>query len=656
MKLGSKIACGFGSLIVIAVSLGSLAIWSMNGVKKSTTTLADATVPAVAIATEIERTSLQTMYAIRGYGFTEDEQFLKQGRSQLDKVRQAVKDAESHAEKHGLPILKENAAKAHAKAEEYGKLVDQTVDLTAALDKDKLASGTAADRYMKLCADYLNSQDKKLREVLQKPLADPSANEAAVLDRVQKMKIANEIVDIGNAIRLESWKAIANRDPQQLRNALQNFDKVNAHLDELKTITKQEINFKQISDCRDAGKAYNDAMQSLLVHWNAREEVAKKRLEVGTAVLDAAALTAKTNLDKTSSESVAAASDLSTASLTMIVGLSIGVAVGIGLAIGITRSITKPIHRIAETLAAGSQQTSSAAGQVSGASQSLAQGASEQAAALEETTSALEEMSSMTRKNAETAGQAAALSSEAQKAANKGNDAMHKMSTAIEDIQKSASETAKIIKVIDEIAFQTNLLALNAAVEAARAGEAGKGFAVVAEEVRNLAMRSAEAAKNTAAMIEGSVNNAKNGVTIAVEVGKNLEEITTASTRVNALVSEIAAASKEQAQGIDQVNTAVGQMDKVTQTNAASAEESAAAAEELSSQAVSLSEMVRELVNIVGTATNSADTTASSLTRHKQPAHAKSNRAPNPSPSRVIPLDEREATAQENASKEFSHT
>jgi methyl-accepting chemotaxis protein len=348
-----------------------------------------------------------------------------------------------------------------------------------------------------------------------------------------------------------------------------------------------------------------------------------------------------------------------------VVGIVAALLSGTVLALLITRSTNKALTRIAETLATGSQQTSSAAGQVSSSSQSLAQGASEQAASLEETTSALEEMSSMTKKNADTAQQAAALSSEAQKSATKGNDAMNKMSTAINDIQKSASETAKIIKVIDEIAFQTNLLALNAAVEAARAGEAGKGFAVVAEEVRNLAMRSAEAAKNTSAMIEESVNNAKNGVTIAGEVGKNLEEITTAATKVNSLVGEIAAASKEQAQGIGQVNTAVAEMDKVTQSNAASAEESAAAAEELSSQSVQLTDIVEQLITLVsggrtGSTPSHPSTSRSAATG---PAKNKANSVvvkrpltSKPSPASVLPLDDDERTKSEKSFAEFSTT
>ncbi|MBE0537757.1 MAG: methyl-accepting chemotaxis protein [Phycisphaerae bacterium] len=286
---------------------------------------------------------------------------------------------------------------------------------------------------------------------------------------------------------------------------------------------------------------------------------------------------------------------------TLLAGLVIaGVIIGIGLAVVITRSIVKPVNRIIAGLGEGAEQVSSAAGQVSSASQSLAEGATEQAAGLEETSSSLEEMASMTKQNADNAQHANTLASEARNSANAGREAMGTMNRAIQEIQKSSDETAKIIKVIDEIAFQTNLLALNAAVEAARAGEAGKGFAVVAEEVRNLAMRSAEAAKNTSEMIEGSVKNARNGVEIAEGVTKVLNEIVDSISKTTDLVGEIAAASQEQAQGIDQVNQAVGQMDKVTQANAANAEESASASEELTAQAEQLNDIVLELSALVG--------------------------------------------------------
>jgi len=295
---------------------------------------------------------------------------------------------------------------------------------------------------------------------------------------------------------------------------------------------------------------------------------------------------------------------------------AVGIVVGIVLAFFIARTIVSALKKIIDSLTEGSEQVSSASGQVSSASQSLAEGATEQAAGLEETSSSLEEMASMTKQNADNAQQANTLSGEAKKAADNGTESMGRMSTAINDIQKSSDETAKIIKVIDEIAFQTNLLALNAAVEAARAGEAGKGFAVVAEEVRNLAMRSAEAAKNTSSMIEESVKNSKNGVDIAGEVGKVLEEIVQGIGKTTDLVSEIAAASAEQSQGIDQVNTAMAQMDKVTQQNAANAEESASASEELSAQAEGMNSIVAELAALVGGTAAQRGTSERKSSRH----------------------------------------
>jgi len=285
--------------------------------------------------------------------------------------------------------------------------------------------------------------------------------------------------------------------------------------------------------------------------------------------------------------------------LSAAIAILSGLAMVIVLVQLVTRPVTSHLSKLADALDTTSSQVKNGAGQVSGASQSLAEGASEQAASLEETSSSLEEMSSMTKRNAETAVKVKALGSEARKAGDLGVQDMTALVSAMEAIKRSSADIAKIIKTIDEIAFQTNILALNAAVEAARAGEAGAGFAVVADEVRNLAQRCAQAAKETAGKIEDAVQKSKVGADISAKVAKSLEEIVGKARQVDEMAGEVAAASQEQSQGIAQVNTAVTQMDKVTQSNAATAEESAAAASELNAQAETLLKATHELLQLV---------------------------------------------------------
>ncbi len=288
------------------------------------------------------------------------------------------------------------------------------------------------------------------------------------------------------------------------------------------------------------------------------------------------------------------------ADIALIVLIVIALVIGTLLSIFVARGISKPINRAVETLSEGADQVAAASGQVSSSSQQLAEGSAEQAASLEETSSSLEEMASMTKQNADNANQADNLMKDANRVVGQANESMGSLTTSMEEITKASEETSKIIKTIDEIAFQTNLLALNAAVEAARAGEAGAGFAVVADEVRNLALRAADAAKNTADLIEGTVTKVKDGSELVTKTNDAFTEVATSASKVGELVGEIAAASSEQAQGIEEVNKAMAEMDKVVQSAAANAEESASASEEMNAQAEQMKSVVGELSIIVG--------------------------------------------------------
>jgi len=352
---------------------------------------------------------------------------------------------------------------------------------------------------------------------------------------------------------------------------------------------------------------YNPGLEKLLgMIANGQKDEAVAFLEGDMVRLGAQITTSMDKLialEEKRAQEIAEQNNATAKSAIVITSVATAISTLLALFFGIflTRSITRPINQVVAGLSDGAEQVAAASSQVASSSQQLAEGASEQASSLEETSSSLEELSSMTKQNADNANQASLLmTKEAGPSFQLITDKMSTMHEAVNDSVTASEETSKIVKTIDEIAFQTNLLALNAAVEAARAGEAGAGFAVVAEEVRNLAMRSAEAAKSTTDLIAGSTMKIKQASDIFAEIDKELENNQSIGARVTALVGEVAAASQEQAQGIEQINRAVAEMDKVTQQTAANAEESASASEEMNAQAEQMKTYVQDLVRVIG--------------------------------------------------------
>lgn len=281
------------------------------------------------------------------------------------------------------------------------------------------------------------------------------------------------------------------------------------------------------------------------------------------------------------------------------IGMASGIGMGCLLAWLITMAVTKPLRRVVNGLSAGSDEVATASMQVAQASQTLAEGAGSQAATLEETSATLEQMTAMIRETAGGAQEATVSRQAAHAKLREAADLMEQARSAMDNVQQVGQQTAKVISAIDEIAFQTNMLALNAAVEAARAGDAGNGFAVVAEEVRNLALRAADAARNTQGLIQGSVQEITQGASLVAKAKDFFDVVVEHNSDVGKLVDQIAAASQEQALGVEQMSTSATSMNTITQHVASSAEQAAVAAEQLNAQAVEMRDVVTVITRMI---------------------------------------------------------
>ncbi len=611
IKLGMKLGVGFGLLIIIMLALGGLAIVNMGQVSTDSERLAYDLVPEWSLAGEIASFQYQAGSSLTAFGLTHDPELLAQGRSAISRLRDALDLGNALVRERPALVRLGTAIKNIASQLDVYEQAVNGVDLAVVnILAARQQAGVGAASFLENISAYILAQNNAMTRQITN---QDSAEELRI--RQDRITAGNEILDMGNAIRIANWRSQANRDTAALEQAAQSFTELQGRLRELIDATRQEVNLRQLNTVKSAAEDYQHAMQSVVGAQRELDGQSRTMLTAYTAVLNQCRELENLAEEQTKNIASQAIQRLDGASTTLIIGLIAALLLGLLTAVGLTRMITAPMVKgvifsndlaqgdldsvldvdqkdeigllgkameamqgklrdVVGGVKAASENVASGSEQLSASAEQMSQGATEQAAAVEEVSSSMEQMTANIKQNADNAAQTEKIAMKAAEDAREGGSAVAHTVSAMQQI-------AEKISIIEDIARQTNLLALNAAIEAARAGDAGKGFAVVAAEVRKLAERSGQAATEISEVSVSSVQ-------VAEQAGAMLLKIVPDIQKTAELIQEINASSREQSIGVEQINKAIQQLDQVIQQNASAAEEMASTSEELSSQAEEL--------------------------------------------------------------------
>jgi methyl-accepting chemotaxis protein len=594
VKLGTKIGVAFAVLMLLALAMGSVAVWNTIAVKKAAEKLTKEYLPGVRLASAQERNFGRVVLGDTVYGYTQDVRFLQLGQKALADVRKNLQEAQTLAKASpDLAGFRKLTEKAGVKLNLFERQVNEASVSCADLMRNYGQLRETNEFFNTSANQYLSEQLDAFKNDKGKEL-DPGRQ----AETIQKISLIGELLSLGNKVLLAVSAAQAEGNLKAVDEA-KTFQGIEKKIDALQALTHSQDGLNALQTLQVASTLYRNALTNLVMVWSKVETLNKELEKTESQITATTREVHDTGLNDTAIASGLTVREVSLAAAILVAAVFLAALIGTSIAVFMRRAVTRPIEQVVRGLRQGADQVATASSRVASTSRLLAEGASLHSSALSESTEDLGRIGSMTELNAGNAFKANELMRRTSGLIDIASKSMSGLTAAMMEIESANESTQKIIRTIDEVAFRTRLLALNAAVEAARAGEVGAGFAVVAEEVKNLATQTAEAARETADLIEHTTGRVKGGYGMAVKTSAEFADVARSIINCEQLVAEITTASREQTLGLSRLNASVIEMGNIVDQNAAGSRESAAASEAMLAQAEQMKGFVGELVGLV---------------------------------------------------------